>query len=93
MYPGNVPDSSPTTITTTTTWISVVSDFLPDSGLLRVLMSALLHAVATPPSSSCLSPRLLCQQLYQSGTQDHREHPGIIIVLLSDRKSLAFYQF
>lgn len=28
-----------------------------------------------------------------SGTQDHREHPGIVTVLLRDEKSLASYQF
>lgn len=46
VYPGNVPDSSSTTITTT--WITRISDALPDSGLLKVLKSALLEAGGCP---------------------------------------------
>lgn len=90
MYPGNVPDSSPTTVTST--WITRLSDALPDSGLLWVL-SQHLGGWRLPHSVPVCFGGCFCQQLHQSGTQDHREHPGIVIVFRRDKKSLVSYRF
>ena len=90
MYPGDVPDSSPTTIAASTTWMAGVSDILPDSGLLRVLKSALLQAGGCPTQFLFVSEAAFASS---SIIRDYREHPGIVTVLLRDEKSLASYQF
>lgn len=92
MYPGDVPDSSPITIAASTTWMAGVSDILPDSGLLRVLKSALLQAGGCPTQFLFVSEAAFASSsiIRDSGPQrtpwhshcfaQRREEPGILSV-------------
>lgn len=62
VHSGDVPDSGPIT-----TWVTGVSDVFPDSGLLRVLKSALLQGGGHPAPAPVYLTGCFCQQVHQSG--------------------------
>lgn len=85
MYPDNVPERG---LITTTTWITGVSDILPDSVFFRVLKSALLWAGGSPTPSFCSSLWLPWPAAALVWTQDGRQHPSRLIVLCREGRSL-----